>query len=436
MEYRLMTLCDFHDTRRETMTHMAQHLGEQDIIAGMDLASAEHVVVLLTSKGERLTRFTIPHSLEGLEELVRRTNARLWNRPRGRVVFAFEATGHVWEAVAHFLEEAGLKYRIVNPLATHRVREARQLDRDKRDVTDAEQIAELLRTGIVTETQLDPPAYVELRRLWREFDRIRRERARFKTLIKHQLFGLFPELVGVWKDILGPGAMSVLRLGLTPRRIAEMTCREFCTLARENRRGRRIWRYKILQVHAWACRTVASPRGAEAMSQEVQRITARADLLSDQLEALSSQIQELLASFEEAQYLTTMPGIGWVTVTGLIAEIGPIDKYQHGRQLIKLAGINPSRRESGKMAGRTMMTRRGRAGLRSLVYMATVSSIQHNPRIKAHYDRLIQRPDRPMLKMQALGACMSKFLLYAFAVMKKREAFRIDHIWKEVRLAA
>jgi transposase len=415
---------------------MAQHLGEQDIIAGMDLASAEHVIVLLTSKGERLTRFNIPHSLEGLRELTRRAEARLWSRPSGKVLFAFEATGHVWEAVAHFLEEAGLEYRIVNPLATYRVREARQLDRDKRDVTDAEQIAELVRTGIVTETQLDPPAYVELRRLWREFDRVRRERARFKTLIKHQLFGLFPELVSVWKDVLGPGALSVLRMGLTPRQIAEMGRREFYALAREHRRERRIWRDKIHQVHRKACRTVASPRGAEAMAREIQRITARVDLLSDQLDAVSSQIQELLASFEEAQYLATMPGIGWVTIAGLIAEIGSIDKYQHGRQLIKLAGINPSRRESGKMAGRTMMTRRGRAALRSLVYMATVSSIQHNPRIRGHYDRLVQRPNRPMLKMQALGACMSKFLLYAFAVMKKREAFKIDHIWEEARLAA
>jgi transposase len=77
-----------------------------------------------------------------------------------------------------------------------------------------------------------------------------------------------------------------------------------------------------------------------------------------------------------------------------------------------------------------MMTRRGRAGLRSLVYMATLSSLQHNPRLKAHYDRLIQRPDRPMAKMQALGACMSKFLMYAFAVMKRRQAFRIDHSWE------
>jgi hypothetical protein len=32
--------------------------------------------------------------------------------------------------------------------------------------------------------------------------------------------------------------------------------------------------------------------------------------------------------------------------------------------------------------------------------------------------------------MQALGACMNKLLLYAFAVMSRREAFQLDHNWQ------
>ena len=52
-----------------------------------------------------------------------------------------------------------------------------------------------------------------------------------------------------------------------------------------------------------------------------------------------------------------------------------------------------------------------------VLYLATLSCLQHNPRIRAHYDRLIQRADRQLPKMQAIGACMNKLLLYAFAVM-------------------
>ena len=170
--------------------------------------------------------------------------------------------------------------------------------------------------------------------------------------------------------------------------------------------------------------------------REVARIVERFDFVGDQLEQVGTELKALLDTFEEAQYLATLPGIGWVTVAALIAEIGPFDRYRHGRQLVKLAGLQPSRRQSGETAGRTPITKRGRAQLRAVVYMATLSSLQHNPRIKAHYQRLCQRPTRPLPKMQAFVACMGKLLLYAFAVVRNQEAFDVDHLWKEKQIAA
>jgi transposase len=190
----------------------------------------------------------------------------------------------------------------------------------------------------------------------------------------------------------------------------------------------------MVEIHEKACQSVAVSLGAESLAAEIQRIIERVDLLSTQMEMLSVALQQRLEQLEEARFLATIPGIGWTTIAGLIAQIGPIEKYRHGRQLVKLAGLHPSRHESGKMAGRTTMTRRGRAGLRAVVYMATVSCIQHNPRLRAHYERLVQRTDRPLSKMKALGACMTKFLMYAFAVMKNRCAFDSDHVWRSTAL--
>ena len=117
---------------------------------------------------------------------------------------------------------------------------------------------------------------------------------------------------------------------------------------------------------------------------------------------------------------TDMPLGGWA---GIISEVGPIDRYRHGHQLIKLAGTNPGRKQSGKADPAMHMTRRGRGRLRALLYMSTIAAIQHNPLLGAHYDRLISRANRPLSKMAAIGACMNKLLLYAFAVMKKRQPY-------------
>lgn len=100
-------------------------LGSDDVVIGLDLASAEHQVVVLTAAGPRLTRFRIPHLRVGLEELLRRTMPAALGRAGGARVFAFEATGHVWEAVAYVLRARGERYVVVNPLTTFRVREAR-----------------------------------------------------------------------------------------------------------------------------------------------------------------------------------------------------------------------------------------------------------------------------------------------------------------------
>lgn len=340
----------------------------------------------------------------GLEELLRRTMPAALGRAGGARLFAFEATGHVWEAVAHLLRARGERYVVVNPLTTFGVREARQLSREKTELTDAEQIAELGRTGLVTRTQLEPRPYLALRRAWGQYHRLREERARLKVLVAHQLYRLFPEFLRVWADLLQPGALAVLRTGLTPTTIAALSFSEFVAHVRAHRAGRRIWRFKLAQVHRYAAQSIACPDGVDVLAREIQRAVARIDVLTAQMAAVAAKVDTLLVDLEETRYLRTIPGLGWASVAGLLAHIGAITKYRHGRQLIKLAGTNPSRRDTGQTVGRgQMMSRRGRAGLREVIYLATISCLQHNPRIRAHYDRLIQRPDRPLSKMQAIG---------------------------------
>jgi transposase len=411
-------------------------LEPEDIIVGLDLAGEQHQAVICRAAGERLTRFRVSHSLRGFDDLLMRTRLLAPQSDRRRV-FAFEATGHVWEALAHYLETHGEEYVIVNPLATFRLREARQMNRYKTDLTDAEQIAELVRGDLVTETKLETGPYLELRRAWGEYARLREERARLKTLLSHQLYGVFPELRSVWSDLFAPGCLAVLRLGLTPHEIAALPTNDFIRLAKAASRGRRLWRFKLIDVHEWAERTVVPAVSLAPLAQELARLVERADLITQQIDELAKEIQERLTSLEEARYLLSIPGISWSSAAGILAHIGSIDKYRHGRQLIKLAGTNPSRRDTGARIGRQQgMTHRGRAGLRQVLYMATLSCLQHNPRIRAHFDRLIAREERPLVRMQAFGACMNKLLLYAFAVMKRRELFDVEHVGEGVALVA
>ena len=261
---------------------------------------------------------------------------------------------------------------------------------------------------------------------------MRFEAARLKSLLRQQLFGLFPELLEVWSRVDRPGLLAVLRLGLTPAQIAALPQSEFLTRVCAERGGRRLWRAKVRAAHEKAARSVAPDERLEAAALEARRIVARYDLLEAQLAEVQGEVEALLGEIEEARWLATIPGLGFASVAGIIAHTGPIGRYRHGRQLVKLAGTNPTRNETGeRTGGYQAMSHRGRAGLRQVAYMATISCLAHNVRLRAHYDRLVSRPERPLAKMTALGACMNKLLLWAFAVMSKRRAFELDHEWKE-----
>jgi len=162
-------------------------------------------------------------------------------------------------------------------------------------------------------------------------------RARLKVLIAHQLFGLFPEFLHVWADLLQPGALAVSRAGLTPIAIATLSFTEFVARVRQHRAGRRVWRFKLAQVHRYAAQKVACPDGLEIPGARGSTCGGPDRCADRQMTAVASEIDALLAELEEVRYLRTIPGLGWASVAGLLAHVGDIAKYRHGRQLIKLA---------------------------------------------------------------------------------------------------
>src|SRR5260370_21782802 len=166
---------------------------------------------------------------------------------------------------------------------------------------------------------------------------------------------------------------------------------EIMARVREHRAGHRVWRFKLAQVHRYADQTIACPAGVDVLAREVQRAVARIDVLTAQMTTVATEVDALLADLEEAPYLRTIPGLGWASVAGLLAHVGAITKYRHGRQLIKLAGTNPSRRDTGQTVGRGQtMSRRGPAGPPQAMSPPTISSPPPNPPIPTHYDPLIQ----------------------------------------------
>lgn len=108
---------------------------------------------------------------------------------------------------------------------------------------------------------------------------------------------------------------------------------------------------------------------------------------------------------EKDRVLRSAPGVGPTVSLSLLAgvpELGTLNR----QKVSKLIGIAPLNCDSGTMRGRRRIWG-GRADVRSVLYMATLSAIRYNPVIREFYQRLVARGK---IKKVALVACMRKLL--------------------------
>lgn len=118
--------------------------------------------------------------------------------------------------------------------------------------------------------------------------------------------------------------------------------------------------------------------------------------------------------------LRGIPGVGAVTSLTMLAkcpELGQLNR----RKIAALTGVAPLAKDSGKHRGKRFVWG-GRADVRAVLYMATVSAIRFNSRIKAFAERLklAGKPGKVVIV-----ACMRKLLTIMNAVIKNNAPWNL-----------
>jgi transposase len=401
------------------------------LLAGVDLGLDSLVVVVLDADGKRIDRFKTEHSRNGYGYLSARLR-RLVQPPAASAVWiGMEPTNYYWKLLATYLQQQGLPFRLVNPLTVNRHREGDQLDRAKDDWRDAFVIADLLRTGKFTETQLRAGAYAELQLGHATYWRLRLDRGRQLTRLTNSLRQVFPELSHVFKDLTGVTAQAVIRGGPAAVQIRALNWAEFLARVRTVARGQRLAISRLHQLHALAPTSIGLTQGVEALCFDMQSSLANLQLLDQQTQTLLARLRQVFNSLPEAAYLRSIEGLGEISALGILAETGPLAQYGSGKDLIKLAGTQPTPKASGRARrSKTPFSKQGRSRLRLVLYWATLRLLSRNAALAHHYRRLQRRAQRPLTKMEAVGACMNKLLWYVWHVAHRRELYDPE-FWRQ-----
>lgn len=123
-------------------------------------------------------------------------------------------------------------------------------------------------------------------------------------------------------------------------------------------------------------------------------------------DALDAALREQVKAMPLTPVLRGMKGVGpllLAVLTGLVPELGHLNR----RQIAKLMGVAPLNRDSGTLRGQRHVWG-GRATVRAVLYMATLSAVRYEPTLKPMYQRL--RAAGKAGKV-AIVACMRKLLV-------------------------
>jgi transposase len=398
------------------------------VFVGIDLALDRNVVVAVDEKARQLTRFKFNNDLDGYQYFRRQLRKLQKQHAAPAVLVGMEPTNYFWKLVAADLEAHTVSYRLVNPYTVKKHREGNQLDRSKDDRRDAATIAELLRTGKYTETRLLHGRYAELREYVTLYERLRRDARRQKTLISNIAGQVFPELRHEFKDLGGQTALAMLRTHAAAAAIAELEVETFIADVRAAHSGKRLAVSKLRQAHALAAHSVGVRDGLQALQSalcvHIQMLTE----LNLQFERIKEELTETFLTMPEAQYLLSVHGLGLLTAATILAEIGDPSHFSAGSQLVKLAGIQPVPNSSGrKSRSKTPMSHKGRPRLRTALFFAVMRLVQVDDAFARRYQELQTRDKNPLLKLQALGALMTKLLHVLWALMRKRTFYNPDY---------
>ena len=153
------------------------------------------------------------------------------------------------------------------------------------------------------------------------------------------------------------------------------------------------------------------------------RIQKHIAWLDAELTTLDHEIDDFIRHHsqwrDDADRLDSVPGVGPVTVSTLLADLPELG-HLSGKRIAALVGVAPFNHDSGKHRGKRRI-KGGRLSVRNVLYMATLSATRFNPVIRRFYERLLAAGKE---KKVALTACMRKLLTILNALIRDHQSWR------------
>jgi transposase len=403
------------------------------LLVGIDVAKEKHYAFFGTASGKTLLRrLVFENRLEGFGELLVQAEAMKVREGLTKVVFGMEPTGNYHKPLGEHLIRCGHGVVLVSGVAAHENRKTLDGRWDTNDTRDAANVADLMSQGKCLFYEFPVGPLQDLRNLLSLKRRLKREEHGYRVRIRNHLVAkYFPELDRYY-DQSETTALAIVRWCLDPSEIAGLEYREFAQRV-SSVRGRFVQENRLQTIWEMAGDSVGCEAGptvefeAKVMVEGLKQIRQR-------IAEVKEKIQEVCSQFSEYEFLLSIPGFGPDVSSKVLGAIGDPFRFQNGRQVLKMAGLDLSAERSGKTSQSAVpvISKKGKADFRYALYQAAfIASIRDRHFIVYFTNQLRGREREPGIKTKMRVKLAAKLLIIAWTLMKKKEAFNPAYLVTE-----
>lgn len=172
---------------------------------------------------------------------------------------------------------------------------------------------------------------------------------------------------------------------------------------------------------------------ATPLKNSVNRFKKQIQFLNKQILDIESEVNVLVRSNKNikanVELLTSIPGVGQLTASTVLAETNGFDLIRNKKQLTSYAGLDVKEKQSGtSVKGKAKISKRGNKNLRKAMYLPSLVAIRHDERFKAIFARLVMKDG---LKKKASVAIQRKLLELMYTLYKKQEKYDKNYLQEE-----
>jgi transposase len=168
---------------------------------------------------------------------------------------------------------------------------------------------------------------------------------------------------------------------------------------------------------------------AEPNANSLKRIKARINFLSKQEKEIKDEIEKCIEKEDaikaELANITSIPGVGRLTATIILAETNGFELIRNKKQLVSYAGLDVREKQSGtSVKGKPRISKKGNKYIRKAMHFPSLAAIKHEQNYKDIYARLVSKNG---IKMKGIVAVQRKLLELIFILFKNKTTYQNNY---------